>query len=88
MARRVDRRRLSSASGPRRSGIGAAFARSRVLYAVGTIVSGSSGFDPVNGDVVGSDTLVEQIRRVRDDRLDQGDRAARGQSGGSAVAST
>jgi protease-4 len=44
--------------------------RSRIgiLYAVGAIVSGKSGFDPLNGSVVGSDTLVEQIRRVRDDR--------------------
>jgi len=43
-------------------------ARIGVLYAVGAIVSGKSGFDPVNGNVVGSETLVEQIRRVRDDR--------------------
>jgi protease-4 len=39
-----------------------------VLYAVGAIVSGKSGFDPLNGSVVGSETLVEQIRRVRDDK--------------------
>jgi protease-4 len=38
-----------------------------VLFASGAIVSGKSGFDPLNGAVVGSDTLVEQIRRVRDD---------------------
>jgi protease-4 len=43
-------------------------ARIAVLYAVGTIVSGKSAFDPVNGAVVGSETMVEQIRRVRDDR--------------------
>ena len=42
-------------------------ARIAVLYAVGTIVSGKSGFDPVNGTIVGSETMVEQIRRVRDD---------------------
>jgi protease-4 len=41
--------------------------RIAVLYAVGVISSGKSSFDPVNGGVVGSDTLVEQIRRVRDD---------------------
>jgi protease IV len=41
--------------------------RIAVLYAVGTIVSGKSGFDPVNGAVVGSETMVEQIKRVRDD---------------------
>ena len=42
--------------------------RVAVLYAVGAIVSGRSAFDPLNGSVVGSDTLVEQIRRIRDDR--------------------
>ena len=44
-------------------------ARSRiaVIYASGAIVSGRSAFDPINGAVVGSDTMVEQIRRVRDD---------------------
>jgi protease-4 len=41
--------------------------RIAVLYAVGTIVSGRSAFDPLNGPVVGSDTMVEQIRQVRDD---------------------
>ena len=41
--------------------------RIAVLYAVGTIASGKSAFDPVNGSIVGSDTLVEQIRQVRDD---------------------
>jgi protease-4 len=41
--------------------------RIAVLYAVGTITSGKSSSDPVNGSVVGSDTLVEQIRQVRSD---------------------
>ena len=41
--------------------------RVAVLYAVGTITSGRSAFDPVNGPTVGSETMVEQIRRVRDD---------------------
>ena len=41
--------------------------RIAVIYAVGTIVSGRSVFDPLNGPMVGSDTLVEQIRDVRDD---------------------
>jgi protease IV len=41
--------------------------RIAVLYAVGTIASGKSAFDPLNGSIVGSDTLVEQIRHVRDD---------------------
>jgi protease IV len=38
-----------------------------VIYAIGTITSGKSDFDPVNGGVVGSDTIVEQIRQVRAD---------------------
>ena len=33
----------------------------------GTIASGKSGYDPVNGAVVGSDTLIEYIRRARRD---------------------
>ena len=41
--------------------------RIAVIYAVGIIASGRSGYDPVNGPVIGSDTIVEQIRRVRDD---------------------
>lgn len=42
-------------------------ARIAVLYVVGTIVSGKSGYDPSNGDLVGSDTIVEEIRRLRAD---------------------
>jgi protease-4 len=41
--------------------------RIAVIYAIGMIASGSSGIDPVNGAVAGSDTIVEQLRRVRDD---------------------
>jgi protease-4 len=53
----------------RSQAVGGAAARSRiaVLYAVGTITSGRSAFDPLNGSTLGSDTIVEQIRRVRDD---------------------
>ena len=39
-----------------------------VIYAAGVITSGSSGFDPVNGAVIGSDSLVEYIREARADR--------------------
>jgi protease-4 len=42
--------------------------RIAVIYAVGTIVSGRSAFDPVNGPVLGSDTIVEHIRTARADR--------------------
>jgi protease IV len=41
--------------------------RIAVIYAAGVIASGDSSFDPVNGPVAGSTTVVEQIRRVRDD---------------------
>ena len=41
--------------------------RIAVLYVVGTIVSGRSGFDGVNGSVVGSETIIDQIRKIRDD---------------------
>jgi protease IV len=41
--------------------------RIAVLYAAGVIASGRSTFDPVNGAIIGSDTMVEQIQRIRDD---------------------
>lgn len=41
--------------------------RIAVIYAVGVIASGSSGFDPSNGAIAGSTTIVEQIRQVRAD---------------------
>src|SRR3954465_503413 len=62
-------------------------ARVGVLYAVGEIVSGKSGFDPLNGSVVGSETLVEQIRRVRDDAAVRASVRAIDSPGGSTVAS-
>jgi protease-4 len=39
-----------------------------VINATGVINSGGSGFDPVNGAVVGSDSLVKYIREARADR--------------------
>ena len=39
-----------------------------VINAAGVINSGSSGFDPVNGAVIGADSLVEYIRKARGDR--------------------
>jgi protease-4 len=38
-----------------------------IVYASGVIASGKSGYDPGNGAVVGSDTFVEQLRRLRND---------------------
>jgi protease-4 len=42
-------------------------ARIAVLYAAGVIASGDSSYDAVNGAIVGSDTIVEQLRRIRED---------------------
>jgi protease-4 len=42
--------------------------RIAVIHVSGAIVSGASGFDPINGPVVGSHTLIESIRRARRDR--------------------
>jgi protease-4 len=41
--------------------------RIAVLNAVGAITSGKSGHDPINGPVMGSDSFVEYIRRIRGD---------------------
>ena len=41
--------------------------RVAIIYAAGTINSGKSGWDPVNGPVAGSDTLIEYIRQARKD---------------------
>ncbi len=41
--------------------------RIAVVYANGAITSGRSGYDPINGAVVGSDTLIEHIRQARKD---------------------
>ena len=38
-----------------------------VIYASGTITSGKSGFDPLNGSTLGSDTLIDSIRQARRD---------------------
>jgi protease IV len=61
--------------------------RIAVLYAVGTITSGKSAFDPLNGSIVGSETLVEQIRQVRDDESIKAIVLRVDSPGGSSVAS-
>jgi protease-4 len=43
-------------------------AKIAIIHATGVINSGTSGFDPVNGAVVGADSLVEYIREARADR--------------------
>ncbi len=42
--------------------------RIAIINAVGTIASGRSTFDPVNGSVLGAETLIEHIREARADR--------------------
>jgi protease-4 len=58
-----------------------------VIYASGTIVSGRSGYDPMNGPVLGSDTLAGYIRKVRDAQDIKGVVLRIDSPGGSAVAS-
>jgi protease-4 len=41
--------------------------RIAVLNAVGAITSGKSGYDPVNGPIMGSDSFVKYIRSIRGD---------------------
>jgi len=41
--------------------------RIAVIYAAGTISGGKSGYDPVSGGVVGSNTLIDYIRQARHD---------------------
>ena len=42
--------------------------RVAVIYAAGTIMSGKSGYDPLNGALTGSDTLIDYIRQARRDK--------------------
>jgi protease IV len=61
--------------------------RIAVLYAAGTIVSGRSRYDPLNGALVGSDTMVEQIRQIRADETIRAIVLRVDSPGGSSVAS-
>jgi protease-4 len=61
--------------------------RLAVIYAAGTINSGKSGYDPVNGAVVGSETLIEYIRQARRDNSVRGIVLRIDSPGGSASAS-
>jgi protease-4 len=61
--------------------------RIAVIYATGVIVSGESGFDPMSGAMLGSETLIKHIRQVRDDRSVRAIVLRVDSPGGSAVAS-
>lgn len=70
-SRTGDRGELSTIDGAEYARAGVGLGRGRrigVIYASGAIVGGRSGFDPVNGPVVGSETLAEHIRAARRDR--------------------
>jgi protease-4 len=41
--------------------------RIAVIYAAGAIAGGASGFDPLNGPTLGSDTLIDYLRSARKD---------------------
>ncbi len=58
-----------------------------VIYAVGLITSGSSSYDSPQGQVVGSDTLVEYLRKARADRSIKAIVLRVDSPGGSAIAS-
>jgi protease-4 len=61
--------------------------RLAVIYAAGTITGGKSGYDPVNGAVIGSETLIEYIRQARRDSTVRGIVLRIDSPGGSATAS-
>ena len=61
--------------------------RIAVLYVSGMIVSGRSAYDVVNGPTAGSDTVVEQLQRIRDDDSIRAIVLRVDSPGGSAVAS-
>jgi protease-4 len=61
--------------------------RIAVLHASGVIASGSSTHDSINGAVVGSDTMVEQLERIREDDSIRAIVLRVDSPGGSAVAS-
>jgi protease-4 len=58
-----------------------------VINVAGVITAGASGFDPVNGPIVGSDSLVDSIREARADRSIQAIVLRVDSPGGSSTAS-
>ena len=61
--------------------------RIAVIYAVGVITSGESSYDLTSGQSVGSDTLVEHLRKVRADNSIKAVVLRVDSPGGSAIAS-
>ncbi len=83
--RQLQLREYSGVS-PRSVGLGGG-PRIAVLYATGTIVSGRSGYDPMNGQMVGADTLAESISRISRDSSIKAVVLRIDSPGGSAIAS-
>lgn len=71
----------------RRRSLAARAPRIAVIYLSGVIASGKGGFDPLNGDVVGSVTLLKAIRAVRADTSVRGIVLRIDSPGGSSTAS-
>jgi len=65
-------------------GLGPRFA---LVYATGAITSGRSGYDPLSGPTVGSESLVQYLRDIRDDSSIRGVILRIDSPGGSAIAS-
>jgi len=61
--------------------------RIAVIYISGEIASGKSGYDPLNGPVLGSDTLIDYIRQARKDSSTRAIILRIDSPGGSAAAS-
>jgi protease IV len=61
--------------------------RVAVIYFAGAIASGKNGYDPLEGATIGSDTLIDYIRRVRKDSLVRAIILRIDSPGGSAAAS-
>jgi protease IV len=61
--------------------------RIAVIYVSGEIASGKSGYDPLNGAVLGSDTLIDYIRQARRDNSIRATILRIDSPGGSATAS-
>jgi protease-4 len=61
--------------------------RIAIIYAVGLITSGKSNYDSPGGQVVGSDTLTEYLRKARGDRSIKAIVMRVDSPGGSAIAS-
>jgi protease IV len=75
--RRIGLRSVGLSKGPRIA----------VIYAVGVITSGESSYDPTTGQSVGSDTIVEHLRKVRADNSIKAVVLRVDSPGGSAIAS-